>query len=111
MKFVKYSVLALFVGFTCSINPTFADTLDTEKADSREYLLNYGHSPDVVRMVELQKTRSIGVCQAEKNNRVMKFLKNLYYERNLTMPLQDFGQSSIETPEAPLIRKKLFKRK
>lgn len=102
---MKFLTITLFLPVLCgfiSLSANAAERLTSEKANSREYLINHGHSPEAVRMLELQKQRIIGEKQVKSNNRAVKFLKNLYHERDITMPLSDFGQSDISSPEAPL---------
>ncbi len=107
MRFVKCLALAIFVSFICLINQGYAKRLSVEEVDSREYLLNHGHSPEVYRLIELQNARILGKKinsegeEIKSNNKLVKFLKNLYYERDFTLPLYNFGQHPIETPEAP----------
>ena len=103
MKPVKYLILVLFLVALFGLIKTPANAiLGVDETDSEEYLLNHGHSRDITRMIELQEKRTLAKGnEIEKNNRFVKFMKNLYYERVLTLPLHDFGHNDITTPESP----------
>lgn len=117
MKFAKYLTLSFLFAFLCGYTFVLAERLNTERVNSEEYLRNHGHSPEVIRMIKMQEVRTVGEKKVKESNRIVKFLKNIYYERNLTMPLEDFGQQDIISPEAPphdsaprKINRKLFNR-
>jgi|GEM_PF-1799657 len=101
MKFSKYLILILCLGFLCSFAPVRGERLNIKESDSKDYLINHGYSPEIVRLIKLQEVRTVGKKRIEDNNKFVKLLKNLYYERDLTMPLNDFGHNEIITPEAP----------
>lgn len=76
--------------------------LGTQRMDSDEYILNHGHSKDMVRMINQQKrTVTAEEPNVRENGRFVKFFKNLFYERDLTLPTKDLGRHVISTPEAP----------
>lgn len=82
-----------------------ANALKSTDANTPEYIEKHGHSYEIIRMMELQKAR----VEPEKpehredktNNRFVRFFKNIFYERDLTMPLNDFGHDRVRTPEEP----------
>lgn len=101
---MRYLVLTLLLPVLCgfiAISANATERLSTQEADSPEYLLNHGHSPEVVRMIQVQERRTIGK-ETKSSNRLVKFMKNLYHERDFTLSLTDFGQSPVSSAEAPL---------
>ncbi|OGI00116.1 MAG: hypothetical protein A2Y25_07415 [Candidatus Melainabacteria bacterium GWF2_37_15] len=100
MRVVKYLLL---IGLVVMIMPAFA--LKSTEVSEEKYLLDHGHSDEIVRMMELQKSRLEGDKPEHKefktSNRIVKFFKNLFYERDITMPLNDFGQDRVTTVESP----------
>ena len=78
------------------------NALTQKDAVEEAYFIKHGHSDEIIRMIELQKSRiEPEEKKIKKNNRFVKFFKNLFYERDITMPLSDFGQDRIITVEAP----------
>ena len=78
------------------------NALGVNEIDSEEYLLNHGHSAEIVRMVQLQEKRTENSQrELNKSNKFVKFWKNIFYEKDVTLPLSDFGYNNILTPEAP----------
>lgn len=76
--------------------------LDAHKMDSDEYILNHGHSKEMVRLINQQKrTVTAEEPNVRENNRFVKFFKNLFYERDMTLPTKDLGRHVISTPESP----------
>lgn len=68
---------------------------------SEKYLIDHGHSPEVIRMINLQKERTEGkaVTPSRSQNKIKKFFKNIWFEQDLTMPGSDFGYNDIKTVE------------
>lgn len=104
MKLVKYICISLCLSLSAvCFAQQHKPTLNINDLDSKDYILNHGHSPEIVRMINLQKERTEpDARKVKKNNRFVKFLKNLYYERDLSMPVRDFGNNRISTPESSL---------
>lgn len=100
MKNFKYILLTF-----CLIASLGAHALRANEASEREYILNHGHSEEIVRMIELQKSRTERPRPEHKkfknSNRLIKLFKNLFYERDITMPLEKFGQDKMRTVESP----------
>ncbi len=75
--------------------------LKMDDTSSPDYLINHGHSPEIIRLVETQQNKTLTKDEKIKtNNKFVKFWKNIFYERTITLPLDDFGYSTIKTPEA-----------
>lgn len=68
---------------------------------SEKYLLDHGHSKEIVRMINLQKDRTEGkaVVAPKSQGKIKKFFKNLWYEQDVSMPVTDFGFNEIKSPE------------
>jgi len=100
LKIFKLFLLILLVGGTLNILP--AKALDPTEATSEKYLIDHGHSPEVVRMINLQKERAEGkttVTPPKPEGKIKKFIKNIWFEQDTTMPLTDFGYSNVKTVE------------
>jgi len=82
-----------------------AKALGPEQANSQEYIYNHGHSPEMIRLMELQKARIEPErpehAEIKHSNRFVKFFRNLFYERDVTVPVDNFGQDSILSTECP----------
>ena len=104
MNLIKYSIFSSLI--LCLVIGSFAqmpvNALTQNDVVEEEYLIKHGHSDEIVRMMELQKSRlEPEEKKIKKNNRFVKFFKNLFYERDITMPLVDFGQDRVRTVESP----------
>ncbi len=82
-----------------------AYALSPEEANSKEYIYNHGHSPEMIRIMELQKARtepeSPENMEVKPTNRFVKFFRNIFYERDATTSVDNFGQESIMSSERP----------
>jgi len=100
MKFSKkiiYIKAILAISLICSVS---VKALTPEEAASEEYILQHGHSPEIVRMINIQKSRLEKEAPPVKtNNWLQKFIKNLIYESDLTIPNEDFGYRKIKSVE------------
>lgn len=100
MRLIKCLVLIF-----CMFISLGANALKSTDITKEQYLINHGHSDDMVRMVEIQKSRlepeKPEHKKFETKSRFVKFFKNIFYEKDLTMPLEDFGQDRIRTVESP----------
>ncbi|HSA06262.1 MAG TPA: hypothetical protein P5556_03710 [Candidatus Gastranaerophilales bacterium] len=102
MKTVKYTILALFLGILCGAIKLPASALGVHEMDSQEYLLNHGHSKEIIRMVDIQERRTLAKETDDvTNSKFKKFFRNLIYEKDITMPVKDFGFNAVSTPESP----------
>ena len=112
MRVIKYLLL---IGLVVMVMPAFA--LRTNEVTEEKYLIDHGHSDEIVRMMELQKSR-LEINNEEpikeepktfwgkvgkhmENSRITKFCRNLIYERDVTMPTEKFGQDRVRTVESP----------
>jgi len=68
---------------------------------SEKYLENHGHSKEIIRMINLQKERTEGnvVEVSQRESKFKKFIKNLWFEKDATLPVSDFGYSAIDSVE------------
>ena len=99
MKFIKYFLLILCVVCLGSFS---ANALNVTEIDSEEYLLNHGHSKEVVRIINLQEKRAGGEQkEIENHSKFVKFWRNIFFEKDATLPLKDFGYNDIPTVESP----------
>ena len=75
--------------------------LDPTEPTSEKYLIDHGHSQEIIRMINLQKERTEGkiAVPSKSQGRLKKILKNLWFEQDLTMPITDFGYNDIKTVE------------
>jgi hypothetical protein len=74
--------------------------LEPNETTSEKYLLDHGHSAEIVRMINLQKERAEGIPPRSKSeSHIKKFFKNLWYEQDATMPATDFGYNKVKTVE------------
>ncbi len=96
-----YLKLFLVLLMTLVINNLPVKALAPTDATSEKYLIDHGHSPEIVRMINLQKERIEGNSgvRSESQNKFKKFLKNLWFEQDMTMPLTDFGYNKVTTVE------------
>lgn len=101
MKFFKYLLFAVCFSILVSFSFVNAKSLTPDEVTSKDYIINHGHSPEVYRLIEIQEKRTLGLENSKQKSRPVKFLKNLYYERDLTSPFSDFGYFNIEVPETP----------
>jgi|SRR3989339_368879 len=80
---------------------TLAKAVTVEEATTSDYMKNQGHSPDIVRMVEIQKTRvadqkcepnypNYHIGKVKLPGRVSNFLKNLFLS-DPTAYTREFG--------------------
>jgi len=99
LKTIKVLLLIISIGGFLHDLP--AKALEPMDATSDEYLINHGHSPEIVRLINLQKERTEGkgVTHTVSEGKVKKFFKNIWFEQDLTMPLNDFGYNEVKTVE------------
>jgi len=99
LKTIKVLLLIISIGGFLHDLP--AKALDPNDATTEQYLLNHGHSSEIVRMINLQKERTEGKVEQPSvtENKFKKFFKNLWYEQDLTMPVNDFGYNNINVVE------------
>lgn len=114
MKNINYILIVLVVLVSVSAS---AKVLRTDEAAEEEYLIKHGHSDEIVRLIELQKKRLQPadesqvveqekgfwgkIWEAIKNSRATKFARNMFYEGDLTMPNEKFGEDRVKTVESP----------
>jgi len=101
LKAFKSVLLTFLIGAgLCSFQ---AKAMEPTDCTSEKYLIDHGHSPEIVRMINLQKERTEGninnTKRSKSQNKFMKVLKNLWYEEDLTLPINDFGYNNITTVE------------
>lgn len=100
MKFYNVLVLAF-----CLIISSSAIALKSNEANQPEYIKKHGHSDEISRIIELQKARlepeKPEHMEVKTSNRFIKFFKNLFYERDISMPLNNFGNQRVRTVESP----------
>jgi len=92
--FVSLIVVGIF-------NNPPALALNPTECTSEKYLINHGHSQEIIRMINLQKERTEGkLTEASKSqNKIKKFFKNIWFEQDVTLPVNDFGYNVINTVE------------
>jgi len=101
----KIFIALLTVISFLAISTTEAASLVTSEASSEKYLYEHGHSKDLIRMINIQKDRTESNTdealrpKSEHQGPFKKLLKNLWFEKDITLPLSDFGHDEIETPE------------
>ena len=83
------------------LNNSPSGALTPTDPTSEKYLIDHGHSQEIVRMINLQKERTEGkvATPSQSQNKIKKFFKNIWFEQDLTMPGTDFGYSNIKTVE------------
>lgn len=93
---VFISVIAVGVS-----NINSASALSPTEPTSEKYLLDHGHSQEIVRMINLQKDRTEGKAYVvqKRDNQVKRFFRNLWFEQDLTLPTTDFGYNDIHVVE------------
>jgi hypothetical protein len=98
---MKIKIFLLFALIMISTAPVLAEQMTPSDCTSEKYLIDHGHSPEVIRMINLQKARTQGTeaTVITTDNKFVKFWKNLWVEQDVTMPLTDFGASSVKTVE------------
>jgi len=86
------------VGFS---NSCPSSALTPYEPTSEKYLIDHGHSKEIVRMINLQKDRTEGnlVDPPKSQNKFKKFFKNIWFEQDFTMPVTDFGYNDIKSVE------------
>lgn len=90
-------ISAMLIGIYNNL-PAFA--MERTDCTSEKYLIDHGHSPEIIRMINLQKARTEeNVPVQPPENKIKKFLKNLWFAQDLTMPSSDFGYSTVNTVE------------
>lgn len=101
MKMIKYICFLYLATFL--ILPAHA--LKSNEVSEEKYLIDHGHSDEIVRMIDLQKSRvekdTPNQKKFEKSNRLKKFFQNLFRERDMTLPTETFGLDRIQTVESP----------
>jgi hypothetical protein len=99
LKAFKLFFLALLIAGVFNRLPSTA--LNPTDSTSEQYLLNHGHSEELIRMINLQKERTEGnaTVSSQSENKFKKFFKNLWFEQDLTLPVTDFGYNNIKSVE------------
>ena len=99
LKTFKLVLLTLLLG--TSINNFPAKAMEPTECTTEQYLLDHGHSPEISRMVTLQKERAEGKVhkRTQSENKFKKVLKNLWYEEDATLSIKDFGYNDIHSVE------------
>lgn len=90
------------------ISPVFAMT--PEDSTSEKYILDHGHSKEIVRMINLQKSRTEGTgeFEAQKHGQFVNFLRNIWFDQDVSASANEFGCNYIRTVETD---KELFPKK
>jgi hypothetical protein len=102
MKFKYIAAMLGVFALSTSFMLSAPAKLGSDKTVSDEYILNHGHSKEMVRMINQQERTIIAEePNVREDGRLKKIWKNLFYERDLTLPTQDLGRNVISTPEAP----------
>lgn len=78
-----------------------SNAMEPTDCTNEKYLLDHGHSKEIVRMINLQKDRTEGkaVVAPKSEWKIKKFFKNIWFEQDLTLPVNDFGFNDIKTTE------------
>ena len=99
LKIFLVLISAVAIG---NFNSSTSFALGPVDCTSEHYLIDHGHSPELVRMINLQKDRTEGkaVALSKPHGKIVKFLKNLWFEQDATLPLTDFGYNEVKSPEA-----------
>ena len=99
LKAFRLLFLTLLIGGAVYSFPSKA--LDPTEPTSEKYLINHGHSQEIVRMINLQKDRTEGkvLVPSKSEGKIKKFFKNVWFEQDLTMPATDFGYNDIHSIE------------
>lgn len=94
--FLSVMIIGAFSLASSAVTP-----LTPEDPTSETYLLNHGHSQEIVRMINLQKARTEGNISTplKSEGKCKKFFKNLWYAQDLTLPTSDFGYNDIKAVE------------
>jgi len=105
LKVFRLFFLSLLIGVAFNNLPSKA--LTPTDPTSEKYLIEHGHSKEIVRMINLQKDRIEGkvLTAPVSENKFKKFFKNIWFYQDVTMPITDFGYSEIKSPET---EKELF---
>lgn len=97
LRTVRLFILVLSILF---FNILSSKAISPTDPTSEKYLIDHGHSPELVRMINLQKARTEGsIPTPQRHNKFVKFFKNLWFDQDLTEPITDFGYNTITTPE------------
>ncbi len=98
---IKAFLLFLSVLLVMVLNCPPSKALTPADITSEKYLIDHGHSKEIVRMINLQKERDEGKASptSKSQGRAKKFLKNLWYEQDVTLPTKDFGYNDVKTVE------------
>jgi len=99
LKAFRLLFLALLIGVVVYSLPSKA--LDPTEPTSEKYLINHGHSQEIIRMINLQKDRTEGkiLIPSKSHGKLKKFLKNVWFEQDITLPTNDFGYGEIKSIE------------
>lgn len=112
LKNILIFISAVVIGI---FNSSSVFALEETDATSEKYLIDHGHSKEIIRMINLQKSRAEGNMKVEikENKWYGKLFKNLWYEQDVTLPITDFGHRDVKTPETDLVPvpKKVFSKK
>jgi hypothetical protein len=102
MKFKYIAAMLGVFALSTFVMLSASAKLGVEEITSEEYILNHGHSKEISRMIKQQeRTITAEEPNVVQNGRFKKIWKNLFYERDLTLPTKDLGRNVISTPEAP----------
>jgi len=99
LKAFRLLFLALLIGGAVYSLPSKA--LAPTEPTSEKYLIDHGHSQEIIRMINLQKERTEGkvVVPSKSEGKIKKFFKNVWFEQDLTLPVTDFGYAQTKSAE------------
>lgn len=97
-KINLYVVLAVLLMFTLS-----ADAITQSDQTNAEYLKKQGYSPEIIRLVDMQKTRTDGTTVSDESSikdslwttKAKKVVKQMFRMSDVTMS-PDFGNNRIK---------------
>lgn len=99
---MKLMLIRKLVGFVlglaiAGLHCLSANALTPQEFSSNQYLDNHGYSPEVIRMVNIQKSRTEDTQLPAVYNysKVRNLMRNLY-KSNIMYPLTPFGSDKIE---------------
>ncbi|OGH95368.1 MAG: hypothetical protein A2039_01135 [Candidatus Melainabacteria bacterium GWA2_34_9] len=99
LKAFRLLFLVLLMGVVVYSLPSKA--LDPAEPTSEKYLIDHGHSQEIIRMINLQKERTEGkvIVPSKSEGKFKKFFKNVWFEQDLTLPVTDFGYAQTKSAE------------
>ena len=99
--FMRVMIILISAITIVIFNTASVMAMEETEATSEKYLIDHGHSLEVIRLINLQKKRAGGNTELEikQNSPIKKFFKNLWFEQDATMPVSDFGQRKVKTAE------------